>query len=113
VICAGCALALALLLALVLLWAGVRQLAWAWLMGISMAAFAAYAYDKLAARSGWLRVPERVLLLLALLGGSLGAVVAMLAFRHKTRKGPFLLRLLLVLLGQGGALLVWRLGIQS
>lgn len=35
------------------------------------------------------RVPERVLLTLSLLGGSIGAMLGMLIFRHKTRKDKF------------------------
>ena len=47
---------------------------------------------------GWIRAgrspengvsPERTLLLLALIGGSLGALAGMIMFRHKTRKAKF------------------------
>lgn len=41
-----------------------------------------------AQRRRW-RVPERWLLALALLGGSLGGLLGMLLFRHKTRKPRF------------------------
>ena len=48
-----------------------------------------YGLDKGRAKSGKRRIRERTLLLLALAGGSLGALAAMLMFRHKTRKPKF------------------------
>ena len=110
VICAGRAMTLALALTLVLLLAGMHQLLVAWLAGISVAAFAFYAYDKLAAGRARLRIPERVLLGLALLGGTPGALLSMLLFRHKTRKAAFLWRFWLVALGQAVAVAAWRFG---
>jgi uncharacterized membrane protein YsdA (DUF1294 family)/cold shock CspA family protein len=51
--------------------------------------FATYAYDKRQARSGGWRVPEATLLLQGLLGGWPGAIIAQLAFHHKTIKSSF------------------------
>lgn len=62
---------------------------WAWLAGINLATFLAYAYDKSAALRTLRRVPERVLHLLALAGGTPAALVAQGAFHHKTIKGSF------------------------
>ena len=45
-----------------------------------------YRLDKLAARQGRWRTPEQTLLSLSMLGGALGGLLGMLAFRHKTRK---------------------------
>ncbi len=50
-----------------------------------------YGVDKWRAKSGKWRIPERTLLLPALAGGSLGALAAMLMFRHKTRKPKFVI----------------------
>lgn len=58
---------------------------------INFTAWAAYGLDKGRARSGKWRIPERTLLLLALAGGSLGALAGMLMFRHKTRKAKFVI----------------------
>lgn len=58
---------------------------------INFTAWAAYGLDKCRARSGKWRIPERTLLLLALAGGSLGALAGMLMFRHKTRKAKFVI----------------------
>lgn len=48
-----------------------------------------YAVDKSAARNHRWRVSERNLLLIGLLGGWPGAVVAQQVLRHKTRKSSF------------------------
>lgn len=51
--------------------------------------FVVYGLDKLKAKKGWWRVPERTLLLLAFAGGSVGARLAMQVFRHKTQHAVF------------------------
>lgn len=56
---------------------------------INITTFTLFWWDKRAARRGDGRIRERTLLLLALLGGSLGAVTAQQMLRHKTRKQPF------------------------
>ncbi len=108
VVCAGQAMTLALVLTLAVLLVRQRQPLVAWLIGVSATAFVYYGYDKLAAQRDRLRVPESVLLGLALLGGSPGALLAMLAFRHKIRKGSFLLAFFAVLLVQLVAVAAWR-----
>jgi uncharacterized membrane protein YsdA (DUF1294 family) len=61
-----------------------------WLISISIVTFGAYGYDKsIAGNDKRMRVPERVLLLLALAGGSVAAWIAMKVFHHKTIKGSF------------------------
>ena len=52
---------------------------------INLFTFVLYAADKLRARRGAWRVPERALLGFSLLGGALGGLCAMQHFRHKTR----------------------------
>jgi uncharacterized membrane protein YsdA (DUF1294 family) len=81
----------------------------AWLIGVNLAALLAYGYDKAVAGSGRTRVPEAVLLGLALIGGSPGAFVGMLVFRHKTSKPAFLIPFALIALLQLGLLAAWPL----
>lgn len=56
---------------------------------LNLLTFLVFGWDKLAAVDGRSRIPERLLLLLAALGGSPGALLARPVFRHKTRKQPF------------------------
>ena len=55
------------------------------LAGLCFVNFCLYAIDKMKARIGAWRIPERVLLGLSLLGGGIGGAAAMLIFRHKTK----------------------------
>ena len=50
-----------------------------------------YGLDKGRAKSGKWRIPERTLLILAAIGGSVGALIGMLMFRHKTKKAKFVI----------------------
>ena len=45
--------------------------------------------DKRKARYGKWRIPEQSLLILALIGGSIGTIIGMYTFRHKTKKLRF------------------------
>ncbi len=56
---------------------------------LSGVAYLLYAADKRAAVAGEWRTPERTLLLVSLLGGWPGAVVAQQVLRHKNRKTSF------------------------
>ena len=59
------------------------------LLLINIVSFALYGSDKVRAHRHEERIPERVLLGIALLGGSLGAGLGMWIFRHKTRHMRF------------------------
>ena len=58
----------------------------AYLLIISLVAVVVTIVDKLSAIAQKRRVPERTLLTLSLLGGSVAMLVTMLIIRHKTRK---------------------------
>ncbi|TAV89245.1 DUF1294 domain-containing protein [Rhizobium leguminosarum] len=76
---------------------------------LNLSAFSIYFMDKQAARHGRRRISERTLLILALIGGSLGALAAQQLLRHKTRKEPFrsILAAILILHGTLIAVLVF------
>jgi uncharacterized membrane protein YsdA (DUF1294 family) len=81
---------LAILLAAFIWWVTSRfDVVLAWFIGISVATFAAWGYDKSIAGTGKLRVPERVLLGLTFAGGTIGALIGMRVFHHKTIKESF------------------------
>lgn len=56
--------------------------------------------DKRRARKNLWRIPERTLLTVAALGGSLGCLGGMYAFRHKTRHPKFTIGIPAILLLQ-------------
>ncbi|MGO8094465.1 DUF1294 domain-containing protein [Rhizobium leguminosarum] len=80
---------------------------WALLfLALNLLVFSIYFFDKQAARHGRRRISERRLLLLALIGGSLGAVAAQQLLRHKTRKEPFRSILAAILILHGGLIAI-------
>ena len=79
----------------------------AYLGAIGAATWAAFAWDKRQAGLEGRRVPESVLLGLALVGGSPAAMVAMSMLRHKTRKMSFKAKFAVVLAAQALALVGW------
>lgn len=56
--------------------------------------------DKLKARKRGFRIPEATLFLVALMGGSIGSLVGMYLFRHKTRHRKFTIGMPIILLLQ-------------
>jgi uncharacterized membrane protein YsdA (DUF1294 family) len=60
-----------------------------WYLGVSAATFAAFGWDKHAARRNSWRTPERTLHLLCLVGGWPGGLLGRSVWRHKTQKQPF------------------------
>ena len=75
-----------------------------YLVGVSLAAFFAYAIDKYKARRREWRIPEKVLLTLSFIGGAAGSYAAMHLVRHKTRKWYFHFVNIIGLIWQCGAL---------
>lgn len=51
--------------------------------------FIVYGVDKGKAKRGAWRIPEAALLTLSIFGGSVGGILAMLIFRHKTKHWYF------------------------
>ncbi len=79
-----------------------------YLLAVNLVTFCVYGADKRRARRGAWRVPEKTLFLLPLLGGSVGALLGMRAFHHKTRHWYFVWGIPAILLAQA-ALAVWLL----
>ena len=66
---------------------------WSYLFLINVGSLVMTGFDKLSAKAGSERVPEMWFLLISLAGGFVGVVVGMLAFRHKTRKTGFQIKI--------------------
>jgi uncharacterized membrane protein YsdA (DUF1294 family) len=77
-----------------------------YLLLINAAAFLLMLVDKLKAKKNRWRIPERTLFGSALLGGSIGALLGMYTFRHKTRHLSFTLGMPAILIAQV-ALAIW------
>ena len=60
-----------------------------YLLLINIITFALYAIDKFNAKTDAWRISERMLILFAAAGGSVGALLGMYICRHKTRKTKF------------------------
>ena len=71
-----------------------------YLLGINLLTFLVYGMDKWKARRDKWRVPEATLLMMAALGGSVGALLGMSVFHHKTKHKKFLIGVPLILLAQ-------------
>ena len=80
-------------------------------IALNLLAFAMFGIDKAKARAGSWRVAESTLLMLAFVGGTLGAYAGRAVFRHKTRKAPFNSNLFVIavlqLLALGGLIGWW------
>ena len=59
------------------------------LLGINAVTFIVYGIDKYKAKKAKWRIPEATLLLLAVLGGSIGAWMGMKVWHHKTMHKKF------------------------
>lgn len=73
---------------------------------VNLVVMALYGFDKHRARNGGRRIPERSLIMAALLG-PFGALLGMRLFHHKTRKALFLLVPLFVVLHLVLIYLIW------
>ena len=79
-----------------------------WVLCASALGFALMGLDKHRAKAGQWRVKERTFFLVALLGGTPGAILGMYAFRHKTLHRKFTWGLPALLLLQLGLLWLHR-----
>jgi len=74
-------------------------------VAVNAVAFLMYGIDKWNAKHDLRRIPEKTLLGIAAVGGSLGAYVGMQLFRHKTIKPKFYIGVPLIFAIQIGILI--------
>lgn len=86
-----------------LLWIGL------WIGALSLATVGLYGWDKAQSKGDGARVPEVVLHLVAVLGGTPGALLAMRMFRHKISKQRFQAIFWIIVAAQLGGVLFWVL----
>lgn len=76
------------------------------LAAVNIVAAAVTATDKICARQGAWRVPERVLWTLAVCGGAVGMLLTMRTVRHKTKHRRFMIGLPLLIAAQVSVVLI-------
>ena len=67
---------------------------------INLCSFLSMAMDKRRAKKNQYRIQEKTLFLLAFLGGSIGSILGMQLFRHKTKHPSFVLGMPAILIFQ-------------
>ena len=88
-----------------------NEILWIYLVVINVAALALFGADKRKAKKHAWRISEKALFLSAVLGGSVGALLGMLLFWHKTKHWYFVIGIPLILVIQ--IFLLWKFGILS
>ena len=81
-----------------------------YLLFMNILGFALMLSDKRRVRRGDWRIRERTLFLAAVFGGSLGSILGMRLFHHKTRHWYFVwgMPMILILQLAAGVLFLWR-----
>ena len=64
---------------------------------VTFLGIASMASDKIRAMEHRFRIPESVLITIAVIGGSIGSILGMVLFHHKTRKAKFRIGLPVIL----------------
>ena len=77
-----------------------RYIIFYYILAINLVTLIVYGIDKFKAKNGHWRISEFALIALAIAGGSLGALGAMYAFRHKTQHPKFTIGIPLILIVQ-------------
>ncbi|MDW7731080.1 MAG: DUF1294 domain-containing protein [Methanolobus sp.] len=71
-----------------------------YLLLVNIVAFSLMGIDKRKAKKNERRIPEKTLFTCAIIGGSVGSIIGMSLFRHKTRHPAFKIGLPFILLVQ-------------
>ncbi|MBO7452987.1 MAG: DUF1294 domain-containing protein [Clostridiales bacterium] len=80
-----------------------------YLIVINIITFILYGVDKFSAKSHGPRIRISVLLIFAGIGGSLGALLGMYIFKHKTKKWYFFITVPLMLILHAGIITIYLL----
>ena len=69
-----------------------------YLLGINILGYSLMGIDKWKAKRGRWRIPEDSLFMFTILGGGIGTIAGIYAFRHKTKKLKFTIGMPLILI---------------
>lgn len=67
---------------------------------INLIGFFSMGLDKFKAKRGAYRISEKALFIIALIGGSIGSIIGMYKFHHKTKKNAFVFGMPMILVAQ-------------
>ena len=77
-----------------------------YLLSINIFTAVIYGIDKVKAinnsKNNISRISENILFIFAFIGGSIGAIISMILFRHKIKKLSFIVKFIGVVIVQGG-----------
>lgn len=76
---------------------------------VNLLGFYAMYTDKLRAKKRAYRIPEATMFIIAIIGGSIGCILGMYTFRHKTRHWHFVYGMPLILILQIVSILLLQL----
>jgi uncharacterized membrane protein YsdA (DUF1294 family) len=76
------------------------EVLFAYFLIVNCLTFVIAGYDKYLAIKNKRRIPENTLFFFEAIGGTIGLLLAMLLFRHKTSKTSFIIKFFLILLIQ-------------
>ena len=79
---------------------GVITLLIVYFVFVNIIGFALMGIDKYKAKKRAFRIPEATLFIVAIIGGSIGSILGMYAFRHKTRHWYFVYGMPFILIVQ-------------
>ena len=71
-----------------------------YLLIVNAIGFILMLVDKIKAKKNLWRIPEATLFLVAVIGGSIGSILGMYTFRHKTKHIKFIVGMPLILAAQ-------------
>lgn len=71
-----------------------------YILCMSVIGFLSMGIDKYKAKHGLWRIPERTLFMIAIIGGSIGSILGMQFFRHKTKHKSFVVGMPLIFILQ-------------
>ncbi|MGV8915589.1 MAG: DUF1294 domain-containing protein [Kaistella sp.] len=72
----------------------------AFFVTLNVSSFICFGYDKRKAKKNLHRFSEKSLLIMTFFGGTIGSVLGMLFFNHKTNKKSFIFKVLVIILFQ-------------
>ena len=73
-----------------------------YLLIINLVGFLSMGIDKFKAKKNFWRIKEKTLFTIAMIGGSIGSIVGMYVFRHKTKHNSFIYGMPIILAIQIG-----------